>query len=428
MMNRSPYLKMNLQHFADPDPLYVTTESEIQALKREKRELQKRAQKSEDLTEVRKMSIRVQEIADRIDELQERSSAGPLNPIGTFYMSGGGGDQQQTNERSSTGLKNVEQRSAQLEMGKAVQFDMAESELRSITVAGGNVALATHSSKQLNPAFLEVSSLVDLVKIVPLPGGESYKSGFIVSSGSAGYTDESANYHDNEDVKTDFVKIDKAKITTYFELPEEVQKLGGSHYMSFALEAARTAVRKKLSEQIINGAGGSNSLVGIFKAPVNVIPSATDLKISEFNETVLDEIVFSHGGDEAVEGGAYLILNKRTLAEFSKIRATDGKRLYVIKLDPTGNAGTISSENSFEVPFIINSAVKSFQEASQDEYFLAYGKPMAYELALFSGLEVAESKDFKFKSGQVAIKASVFAGGNTASFKGFTRVKKAVQT
>lgn len=349
---------------------------------------------------------------------------GRLNPISTYST---GQQNGQAAQRSSIVMPNLEERAAQFESGRAVQFDMAESESRSITTT--NVPLQGHASKGLNPGFNEVSSIVDLVKTIPLPGGESYKSGFVVSSGSADYTAESADYYDNQDVKTDYVQIDKAKITTYFELPEEVIKLGGTHYMGFAQQAAQTAIRKKMAQQIMIGTGGTNSLRGIFNAPANVIPVESDLEMapesgSELPFDFLEQIVFHHGGDESVEGGAYLILNKQTLAAISEKTTANGDPLFKIKLDINGNVGTISSRDSFEVPFIINSVVKSWQNAAVGEYFMAYGKPLAYEVAQFSGIEVQQSRDFKFKSGQIAVKAVALVGGNTASYKGFTRVKK----
>lgn len=359
---------------------------------------------------------------------QRNQHQGQLRSVSSFnYLAlHGQVSQQQGTQRShDTEMKNFEQRSAQFESGRAVQFDIDEAQLRSITTS--NVPLEGHSSKRLNPGLLEVSSVVDLVKTIPLQGGESYKSGFIVSSGSAGYTEESADYYENEDVKTDYVKIDKAKITTYFELPEEVYKLGGTHYMGWAQEAARTAIRKKMAQQIMIGTGGTNALQGIFTAPINVIPADSDIEVTDNNlpHDMLDQIVFNHGGDEAVEGGAYLILNKQTLAEFAKMRTSNGDPLYKIELDINGNVGSISSRDSFKVPFIINSAVKSWKDATAGDYFLAYGKPLGYELAQFSGIEVQQSTDFKFKSGQICVRASVHCGGNTASYKGFTRIKKA---
>jgi HK97 family phage major capsid protein len=380
---------------------------------------------NDDNSDLDKLRVELDDLNQREERLvRERRS------IEANYINNGGGSTIETfgsmNPVSEQQQRENEQRAASFADGKAVKFDMNEISIRSISIAGGNVALARQASSTLQPVFNEVSNLVDLVHSFPLQGGESYNQGFIVTNGSADYSAEGADYHDNAEVKTDFVNIVKSKITTYFELPEEVQKLGGDQYLSFASEAALNAVRKKMAQQILVGTGGTNGFVGIFNAPANVMPVAqVDKTISVIDSQTLDDIVFGYGGDESVEGGAYLILNKQTLADFSKIRSTTGERLYTIKLDKNGNSGTISSEDAFEVPFIINSVVKSFEAAISGEFFMAYGKPSGYEMPLFSGLEVQESRDYKFKSGQIAIRASVFAGGNVCCYKGFTRFKKA---
>jgi HK97 family phage major capsid protein len=345
---------------------------------------------------------------------------GQLNVLATY---GVGQQTQQENQRAAGTIRELEQRAAEFRSGRSVTFDLNEADLRAVTVAGGEIVVPTHTSNGLKPGLNEVSSIVDQVKSFPLPGGNSYKSGFVVSAGEGDYTAESADYFESDPV-FDYVSITKAKITTYFEISEEVQKIGGEYYLTTARDLARTAIRKKMAQQIMIGTGGDERLMGIFNAPANVIPADSDVTIDIIDGLTLDKIIFSHGGDESLEGGAYLFLNKQTLADFAACRTANGDPQYKIKLDATGNTGSISSRDSFEVPFTINSAVKSFTTAVAGDYFLAYGKPMAYEMPIFSGLEIQESRDFKFKSGQICIKAAVWAGGNTASYKGFTRVKK----
>lgn len=222
------------------------------------------------------------------------------------------------------------------------------------------------------------------------------------------------------------MEVGKAKITAYTEITDEAQKLPNIDYLALVVKNVRIAIRKKITRQILIGAGGTNALTGIFNAPVNVIPLASDIKISAIDEDTLDTIVFGYGGDEDVEGGAYLILNKLDLAAFSAVRLSDGKKAYKIKLETGGNAGTISSEDSFEVPFIINSAAPALSAAGTvvDTYCMAYGKLMAYEMPVFSQLTIEESRDFKFKTGQIAYRGAIWAGGNVTSYKGFARIKK----
>ena len=56
---------------------------------------------------------------------------------------------------------------------------------------------------------------------------------------------------------------------------------------------------------------------------------------------------------------------------------------------------------------------------------MAYGNLQNYQLTVFSQLDIRRSDDFKFKSGMIAHRGSVFVGGNVVSYNGFLRIKKA---
>ena len=254
-------------------------------------------------------------------------------------------------------------------------------------------------------------------------GGESYEKGFVVGYGEGDYTTETGNYTET-DPAMDYVSIGKAKITAYTEMSDESIKLPNINYQSLVARNISIALRKKIARQIMAGAGTANTITGIFNAPAKVIPTASDLGISEIDADTLDNIVFGYGGDEDIEGGAYLILNKADLAAFAAIRGSDGKKLYNIKLN--GNTGTISSDGSYAVRFIINSACPALSASGTavDAYCMAYGMPAVYEMPMFSPVEVMESREYKFRTGQIAFRGTVWVGGNVGAYKGFVRIKK----
>ncbi|MDT8715548.1 phage major capsid protein [Clostridium sp. 19966] len=356
-----------------------------------------------------------------------RKPAGQLNPIATYSM----GNQVNTNSRSDDFMGDdkkielYEQRGLDLKNKKSVSFDMREmAELRSITIASNPLVIPTQTSNTLNPAFNQVSSTIDLIHAVPLMGGEAYKKGFVVGYGEGDYTEENADYTDADPIM-DYVTIGKAKVTAYCEMSEESVKLPNVDYQAEVANSINVAIRKKISKQILVGAGGENQIKGIFNSPANVIPVASDLSLSSIDADTLDKIVFGYGGDEDIEGGCYLILNKKDLAAFAAVRSTTGEKLYKITYD--GNMGTISSADSYSVNFIINSVCPALSDTTTTAatYCMAYGKLLGYELPIFSPVDVQESRDYKFKSGQVCYKGSVFVGGSVAAYKGFTRIKKA---
>lgn len=322
----------------------------------------------------------------------------------------------------------LEQRGQDLKAGKSVTFAINElPELRAVTIASGDLVIEKKYSTSLNDSFGEVSGTIDVVNAVVLNGGESYRKGFVKGYGEGAYTAEDGNYHET-DPEFDYVDINKVKITAYTEITDEALKLPNVAYQSYVAQNIQTAIRKKISKMILTGNGTNNSFVGIFNAPANVIPTASDLGISAIDADTLDDIVFAYGGDEEVEGVATLFLSKADLAAFASIRDGEGRKLYTI--NPRGNTGTISSAGSFNVPYIINSAAPALSKTATatETYCMAYGVPVNYEMPIFSNLTVEESRDFKFRTGQVAYRASIWAGGNVAAHKGFVRVKKVAAT
>ena len=314
-------------------------------------------------------------------------------------------------------------RGEQLKAGKHVTYKAtARPDSIKATLSTTQTALPTHTANTVNPLFNDVSSLVDRVNQVPLPGGETYQRGYVASyGGDAAATNENANYHDMEPV-FDYAEIKKEKLTAYTEEPEEMIKLPNADYDSVVESSVVKAIRRKMSKQILLGTGATGGFKGIFYdaksgSNVSVIDPATDVAITAIDDGTLDEIIYSYGGDEEVEDIAVLILNKKDLKAFAKLRDKQGRKVYTIV--NRGNTGTIDG-----VPFIINSGCGDLTSASADDYLMAYGPMSNYELAIFSDIDARKSTDYKFKQGQVAYRADIFAGGAVVAKNGFLRVKK----
>lgn len=314
--------------------------------------------------------------------------------------------------------KELEARGADLKAGKAIT--VRANPLKT----GDGILIEKKYSRELAPHFNEVSTLIDSVNSVPLQGGESYSKAFAVSGGEGDYTAEGEAAADSDPV-TDFVSIAKSKITAYAEVTEEIKKLPNVDYVSYVQDEVRNAIRKKITKQIIAGAGTANTLGGIYKAPANVIPADSDLPVSVIDADTLNDIVFAYGGDEDVEDGAVLVLSKADLRAFSNVKNGDDKRIY--KIEKRGNTGTISyADGGVGVDYIINSACNSLSLAAtaMDSYTMVYGRPKAYELPIFSDLEIKEDASYKFKEGNICFRGVIFVGGNVGSYKGWMRVKK----
>lgn len=354
-------------------------------------------------TELRELDAKQKDIETRSRLMKEAAEinagqTGEVRTIETF------------NNEPETRKKELEERE---QRGKALK------ENRAVTVGSSNILLPKHQNDQINPTFNQVSSLIDRVGTKVLMGGESYSEPYVTGYGTGDYTTEGSDYNSTEATFA-YADINKSKITSYAEETEELQKLPAADYEAEVMKGISIAGRKKISREILVGAGGTNQFVGIFSNKATAIDVATDLAISDIDAGTLDEIIFSFGGDEDVEDAAVLILNKKDLKKFAKLRDAHGKKIYNVV--HTGNTGTIDG-----IPFIINSACKAVTDSSTTagQYCMAYGPLSNYRLAIFSEMDIQRSTDYKFKQGMIAHKGSVFAGGNVVSKNGFLRVKKA---
>lgn len=348
--------------------------------------------------ELRKLDDSDAEIRDQIELLEKRAKA---QKVAAGKVS---------TKPVETGDESREQDLQAEERAQALR------ENRAITTTG--LVVPNHSSGTINETFNQVSSIVDLVKFTPVVGGESFEQAYVKTDAEGDYSAEGTNYTDG-DVEFGYATITKTKITNYTEVSEEVEKLPAADYVSRVEQGVDIALKAKLAKQIMLGDGTAGKVTGIFSTTATAIEAAKDIEIAAITNTTLDEIVYTYGGAENVEGQAWLILNKLDLKAFATLRATDGKKLHDIKT--YGNVGTIDG-----VPYVINSACKPLSAAgtTAGSYCMAYGHIQNYELVQFSEKETRKSTDFKFKTGQIAFKGSLMMGGNVTAHNGFLRVKK----
>lgn len=336
-------------------------------------------------------------------------------------------DQGEKDDKGDGTVKAYDKRGKALKDGAGVKFSarIATPNVKA-SLSVTQTAPVVHTAPELNQTVNPVSALIDMVKAVPLQGGETYQRGFVKDYGAEGAkgTAEGAEYN-NVEPSFGYVTIEKQKVTAYTEEPEEMQKLPNADYDSVVEGSVSKAIRRFLSRQILIGDGSTANLKGIFFNPTKeserVIDPGTDITtITKIDDGTLDEIIYSFGGDEEVEGVATLILNKQDLKAFAKLRDKQGRKVYTII--NRGQTGTIDG-----VPFVINSACAAISnsETAAGAYVMAYGYLQNYELAIFSDIDVRRSDDYKFKNGQTAFRASMFAGGSVAAWNGFIRVKKA---
>ena len=293
--------------------------------------------------------------------------------------------------------------------------DLMES--RTIKVSSDEVLLPDHVDSTLAPyPFKPVSELVDRVHTINLQGGETYTKSYVKSYGEAGNTAEGASYTETEP-HYGYVTIPKVKVTAYTEITEELEKLPAINYQAEVIKNINISLRKKISQQIIKGDGTTNNFTGIFSDKADALKDQKDLEIAAIDENTLDDIVFAYGGEEAIENGACLILNKNDLRAFAKLRTKEGRKVHAIDY---------VNQTIDGIPYVLNGNCPALSDPSTGAgtYCIAYGSLQNYEVPVFSPVEIGKSTDYKFKDGIVCYKASVFTGGNVVGYRGFVRVKK----
>lgn len=381
----------------------------------------------EELAAIVDESKLIGEIMDEIktrEDLQKAAQAAAVDPDADPQENGGEGRGNGEGNNAQAYTKARAENGKAIKNGRVGKYN-AHTLARgarntvSVTTAGSGIVLPRHTSADISPTFNDVSSLIDRVKIVPLRGGESYQRPFVKSYGDgAGPTAESADYNVSEPT-FGYADILREKITAYAEEPEEMEKLPDADYDGIVEGGVTKALRRYASRQILIGPGTTGKFRGIFYNPTSatddIIDRNTDITIADIDDGTLDEIIYSFGGDEEVEDIAVLILNKKDLKKFAKLRDKQGRKVYTIKNH--GNTGTID-----EVPYIINSACAEIG-GTAEAYCMAYGPLTNYEVAIFSDIDAQKSTEYKFKQGQIAYRASVFMGGNVVAKNGFIRVK-----
>lgn len=371
-------------------------------LEKRKQEIKVRLNEIKGLTGVEATLEVLEELEKEVDELKEEEETidrklaiqrkAVINPI-------------QIERSDQVNKEELEKRGAMLKESRVIQVSSEE------------ILLHEHTAPNIaSYPFAQVSSLVDRVKVVNLTGGETYKKSFIKGNGIAGLTAEGAAYSETEP-DFGYLTITKVKVTAYTEITEELEKLPSLPYQAEVIKNINIALKKKISEQILKGPGTSNTFTGIFSDQAVALADATPLEISAITDSTLDDIVFAYGGDEEIEGGAYLILNKNDLRAFAGLRTPEGRKVHTIDYINSTIDG---------IPYIINSHCKALTDTntSEGEYVMAYGGLHNYEVPIFSPVEIGKSTDYKFKDGIISYKASVFTGGNVVGYNGFLRIKK----
>ncbi|OGS58471.1 MAG: hypothetical protein A2Y19_00515 [Firmicutes bacterium GWE2_51_13] len=390
--------------------------------------LLKRSEASEKVEELRALNTDMEELANELESLrslvkdlddEEQRSTQKKTILATYgvKIKSEKPDESRTEEPSE-----FEQRAEAFKASNKVEFSVEE--VRAVTIGSGNLISPKPVQNTINEKFNEVSSVVELVNVVSAEGMTEYEVPYVTGYSEGGITGEGQDYSEGEPT-FDYASIKPIKITIYTEVTEEVSKLTPVQYLTKIRQAALIALRKKVARLIPLGNPSATpaEFTGILNAPA--ITDAA-LEFSAIDEKTLRKIAMSYGGDENILGNAVLLINKNDLIAFGDVRGADKKSVYEITPDSSNPNAGILKDGGLSVRYVINSALKALSDAATvaTTPCMIYGHPGAYELALFSPYEIKVSEDAAFKKGMLAIKGSVFVGGNVVASNGFLIIKK----
>ena len=304
-----------------------------------------------------------------------------------------------TQVNASAAQVSAEERAAN-EFRNTRRMTIAAEQARALTIGSGQLVQPTKVDGINDLPGVQVSSIIDLVKVVNCVGMGSHKIAYRTEGAAA-----AAEHTEGEAAATatlaqfGFVTITPTSYAVLDFISKQAQKQTTLQYAAKVREQAMVALRLRAVEVVTAALRASNLLQ-------TVAGAAIDAK-------TLRTITMTYGNDESILGGAMLLLTKKDLLKFGDVRGTNEKRaLYEITADGNGNTGTIR-EGGLTVRYCINSRIPEGE--------LYYGNPQALELDLFSDYEVKVSEDFAFDKLMDTIRGDVEMGADVVVKHGWLK-------
>lgn len=306
-----------------------------------------------------------------------------------------------TKESRGINTMTIDERKAAAEkFAETRKTSVNAEETRAVLVSSGTIATPTEVSGINENGFAGVSSIVDLVKVVNCEGMGKNRVSYTKTDAEAAEQTEGAAAG-GTGATFGFVDISPVSVAVLDAISKQTKRQSPLQYEAKVKEKAMLALRKEAAR--------------IITEKVLASTLTTAVTVSALNENAVREIVLNYGGDEGVDGAAYLFLNKADLIALGKVRGTTEKKAVfeIIPDEANPNTGTIKDGGTI-VKYCIN---KNLTAGT-----LLYGQPKNIELDLFSAYEIAVSEDFYFDKLMDAIRGDVELGADVVAQGGIVKV------
>lgn len=377
--------------------------SELEELKARLEALEAKNASSEDEAELKATSDEIDAIKAQIAEKQAEIAELEAQLAELDKPKDGEGSEGQ---RKMNFMKKEERKSMNIEERKAKaqkffetrRMSIENEEVRSVLVSSGKLATPTEVDGINDNGFAKVSGIIDLVKVVNCEGMGSNKIAYAVTDAVAGEQTEGGSAS-SSDPTFDFVTIQPTSVAVLSSISKQAKKQSPLQYEAKVKESAMVALRQKASALVTNAVLASKL-------------TKTET-VAKLDEKAIRSMVLGYGGDEGVEGEAYLFLNKADLITLGEVRGTNEKKA-VFEIIPDANPNTgIIKDGGLVVKYCLN---KNLTAGT-----MLYGQPKNIELDLFSNYEIAVSEDFYFDKLMDAIRGDVELGADVIAQHGMIK-------
>lgn len=356
---------------------------ELDDLKAKKAELE--AEIAEKQAELDEVNAQIEELDKPADEKGQRNKLGFMN-----------------REERNGGLKkmNIEERQKQAEeFVKERKMVIGAEETRAVLVSNGDLATPTEVGGINENGFAGVSSIVDLVTVVNCEGMGKNRIAYVDTEAEAAAQTE-GQAAGGTGSTFGFVDIVPESVAVIDAISKQAKKQTPLQYQPKVRDKALLALRKYASKHIITKVLASKLLGTV--------------TVAALDQNAVREIALNYGGDEGIEGTAYLILNKADLINLGKVRGTQEKKaVFEIIPDANPNTGTIKDGGTI-IKYCLN---KNLTAGT-----LLYGNPKNIELDLFSKYEVAVSEDFQFDKLMDTVRGDAEIGAELVAKNGMVKI------
>lgn len=364
------------------------TEEELTNASTELDELTKK--KAELETELEEINAKIAELEKEEEKPAEENNQNPQRNKLNFMTKESRGIKTMTiEERNENAKKFAETRRA----------SYGAEETRSVLVSSGNIATPTEVSGINENGFAGVSSIIDLVKVVNCEGMGKNRIAYTKTDAEAAAQNEGYAAGGTGTV-FGYVDISAESIAILDAISKQTKKQSPLQYEAKVKEKAMLALRKKAAELVT--------------AKVLASTLTKKITVAALDQNAVRDIALAYGGDEGVEGAAYLFLNKADLMTLGKVRGSNEKKaVFDIIPDENPNTGVIKDGGTI-VKYCLNKNLTAGK--------LLYGQPHNIELDLFSNYEIAVSEDFYFDKLMDAIRGDVELGADVVAPDGMVEI------